>query len=166
MVRGRRFIGAVAAYGIVLAARRSTASTRTALVTTVRAAALLSAARPTAANLTWGRWPGLDRVGYASVGGVTRSGRPLRSQRIAREDVWVNQQLGLNALPLIPERRRYPPLANTGALATVDVGTALGLFASHRERQADPRVGRRDQTAPPGCSTDRLELRDSGFPTR
>ena len=54
-VRGAPAIGAAAAFGMVLAARQSSASDKLGLIKELEQAAdILNAARPTAVNLAWG----------------------------------------------------------------------------------------------------------------
>jgi methylthioribose-1-phosphate isomerase len=168
VVRGAPLIGAVAAYGVALAARQSAATTPNELRADLgRAAALLCAARPTAVNLTWAVRRVLDRVGDAPAGGVDEIKQATldEAHRIAREDVWVNRQLGLNALPLIPDDATVIHHCNTGGLATVDVGTAMGIIRVAHEN------GKRihvlvDETRPrlQGARLTAWELRELGIP--
>src|SRR5690606_41815987 len=58
---------------------------------------------------------------------------PQDAQRIADQDVAINKQMGLNALPLAPDRATVIHHCNTGALATVDSGTALGVIRTAHE---------------------------------
>ncbi|MEZ4719244.1 MAG: hypothetical protein R2851_24615 [Caldilineaceae bacterium] len=71
---------------------------------------------------------------------------------IAADDVWTNKQIGLNALALVPQSATIIHHCNTGSLATVDYGTALGVIRTAHEqgrtctpistRRAAPRKGR------------------------
>ena len=168
VVRGAPLIGAVAAYGLALAARRSTASTPDALRGDLtRASALLGATRPTAVNLTWALGRVLDRAGDPSISGVDAIKQAAldEARRIAREDVSVNQQLSLNALPLIPDDATVIHHCNTGGLATVGVGTALGIIRVAHEN------GKRlhvlvDETRPrlQGARLTAWELGELGIP--
>jgi methylthioribose-1-phosphate isomerase len=168
VVRGAPLIGAVAAYGMALAARRSTATDPIALrADLARVAELLAAARPTAVNLTWAVARVIDRVeaeGLASVEEMKRVALD-EAHRIALEDVQVNRQLGWNALPLIPDVATIIHHCNTGGLATVDVGTALGVIRVAHEQ------GKRihvlvDETRPrlQGARLTAWELRELGIP--
>jgi len=168
MVRGAPLIGAVAAYGLALAARRSAAATPGELLADLdRAVGMLSAARPTAVNLTWALGRVLHRTGDPSIGGVEaiKWAALDEAQRIAREDVSVNLQLGHNALPLIPDDATVIHHCNTGGLATVGVGTALGIIRAAHEN------GKRlhvlvDETRPrlQGARLTAWELRELGIP--
>ncbi len=136
-LRGAPLIGVAAAYGLALAARRSTARDVAALRTDLaRAADLLLAARPTAANLTWA----VDRVirctadeRLTSVADV-QAAVLAEAERIAYEDVQVNRRIGQNALPLIPDRATVIHHCNTGSLASVGYGTALGIIRTAHEQ--------------------------------
>jgi methylthioribose-1-phosphate isomerase len=135
-VRGAPAIGAAAAFGLALAARESRAATRDALLLDLdHAARELRATRPTAVNLGWA----LDRLlGQArTAGGDANSLRDLivaQAQRIADEDVEINQRMAENGAALIDDGDAVLTHCNAGALATVDVGTALGcILEAHRQ---------------------------------
>lgn len=54
--------------------------------------------------------------------------------QIAKEDVETNKAIGRNAMPLIPDGAVIFHHCNTGSLATVDYGTALGVIRlAHEE---------------------------------
>jgi methylthioribose-1-phosphate isomerase len=135
-VRGAPAIGAAAAYGLALAATRSRAATPVKMLAAIRnAGEALKAARPTAVNLAWA----VDRViatletrEFASIIQV-REAALAEADTIAAEDVRVNKQIGLNALPLLPDDVTFLHHCNTGALATVDYGTALGVIRTAHE---------------------------------
>ena len=168
VVRGAPLIGAVAAYGLALAARRSPATDPISLKADLgRAAELLTAARPTAVNLTWALARVIDRVdatGLASVEAM-RAAALDEADNIAREDVRVNRHMGMNALSLIPDVATIVHHCNTGGLATVGVGTALGVIRVAHEN------GKRihvlvDETRPrlQGARLTAWELRELGVP--
>ena len=52
---------------------------------------------------------------------------------IAEEDVAINKAIARHALPLIPDTATIIHHCNTGALATVDYGTALGIIRMAHE---------------------------------
>lgn len=136
VVRGAPAIGAAAGYGLALAAQGSTASDRQGLVFDLeRAASILLAARPTAVNLAWAiqrimgkvrSSPLVDTQGICQL--VLRE-----AHKICEEDVRTNQQIGLNGLAVIPDQANIIHHCNTGALATVDYGTALGVIRTAHE---------------------------------
>ncbi|MEW5961351.1 MAG: S-methyl-5-thioribose-1-phosphate isomerase [Chloroflexota bacterium] len=136
VIRGAPAIGAAAAYGLALAARSSRAGDVDALRVELRTAAdVLRQARPTAVNLFWA----IDRVlarladpGLESLQ-ASRDAALAEAEAIAAADVRANRQIGQNALPLIPNRAKIIHHCNTGSLATVDYGTALGIIRAAHE---------------------------------
>jgi len=137
VVRGAPAIGAAAAFGMVLAAQQSTATDRLGLLRDLEAAAkYLEAARPTAVNLAWAVRR-LLRVAtnedLESVGDV-RAALLAEAQRLADEDVALNRRMGFHGAELVSDGDTILHHCNTGALATVDWGTALGvIFAAHEQ---------------------------------
>jgi methylthioribose-1-phosphate isomerase len=135
-VRGAPAIGATAAFGLALAAQRSQANTATALLADLKEAfAVLYAARPTAVNLRWGLERMMrcaEQLQDTSVSQM-REALVAESQRIADEDVQVNQRMGAFGAALVPERANILHHCNTGGLAAVDWGTALGVIRSAHE---------------------------------
>ena len=136
-VRGAPAIGAAAAYGVVLAAREAGGSDRAKWLTRLEtASADLLAARPTAVNLRWaiermmaipGRFP------QASVPDL-QDALLAEAHAIAEEDVRTNRAIGEHGAALIRPGERILTYCNTGSLATVDYGTALGVIrTAHRQ---------------------------------
>ncbi len=129
-VRGAPAIGAAAAFGLALAACASTARTCEELVHELDGAATrLRSARPTAVNLSWA----LDRVLRETRGidgdvEAMRGGALRAAQRIADEDVEINKRMARHGAELIASGDTIIHHCNTGALATVDWGTALGVI--------------------------------------
>jgi len=130
VVRGAPAIGATAAYGMALAAVNSKANSRETLIEDLnQAAKVLRKARPTAVNLSWG----IDqilRVTLYSEGSPDYLREVILSeaQRIADEDVLINQTMARFGADLIDDGDIIIHHCNTGALATVDWGTALGVI--------------------------------------
>ena len=130
VVRGAPAIGAAAGFGLALAAHESAATSTSSLLADMEtASATLKAARPTAVNLTWA----LDRI-MTSFTGFSGSADDLRqavldeAQRIADEDVEINKRMAEHGATLIDEGDTIIHHCNTGALAAVDWGTALGVI--------------------------------------
>lgn len=120
VVRGAPAIGAAAAYGTALAAREGDLAA---------GAARLRAARPTARDLFW------------AVERVERAADPLaEAHAIARESVAACRAIGRHGAALLPEGARVVTICNTGALATVDYGTALGVVRAAQEAGKRPFV--------------------------
>ena len=135
-VRGAPAIGAAAAFGLALAGYESASRSTEGLVADLQAAsALLKSARPTAVNLAWAA-ERVMRVAYA----VNSSADDLRAavlneaQRIADEDVEINKRMAEHGAALIADGDTIIHHCNTGALATVDWGTALESSARRTNR--------------------------------
>ena len=130
-VRGAPAIGAAAAFGMALAAQQSEATTVAALVDDLRRAGnLLKASRPTAVNLAWA----VDKLQAIADSGEVNSPDDFRelllaaAQQIADDDVRINSRMGALGASLIADGATVLHHCNTGALATVDYGTALGVI--------------------------------------
>jgi len=135
-VRGAPAIGAAASFGLAMAANESRAqSTAQFLRDLETAARTLKASRPTAINLVWAV-DRVMRVARAATGSVDDL-RPLvlaEAQRIADEDVAVNKRMGEHGAALIDDGDTIIHHCNTGALAVVDWGTALGVIRTAHEQ--------------------------------
>lgn len=147
VVRGAPAIGAAAAFGLALAGYESKSTSTGDLLNDLQtASATLKAARPTAVNLAWA----VDQImGKASKtlalganAGVKgeRSADEVRqlvldeAQRIADEDVEINKRMADHGAALINDGDTIIHHCNTGALATVDWGTALGVIRTAHEQ--------------------------------
>jgi methylthioribose-1-phosphate isomerase len=136
-VRGAPAIGATAAFAMALAARQSTATDRLLLIRDLEEAAeILGMARPTAVNLNWA----LNRQIRVSASEELESIEDVQdallstAQNIADNDVELNRRMGYHGAELISDGDTILHHCNTGALATVDWGTALGvIFAAHEQ---------------------------------
>jgi methylthioribose-1-phosphate isomerase len=168
-VRGAPAIGVTAAFGLALAASGSRAQSAAAFLADLETAArTLRASRPTAVNLGWA----VDRV----MRGIRekeegRSVDELRlavlaeAQKMADEDVAVNKRMGEHGAALINDGDTIIHHCNTGALAVVDWGTALGVVRTAHEQ------GKRvhvlvDETRPrlQGARLTAWELQQYGIP--
>ncbi|MEP6989094.1 MAG: S-methyl-5-thioribose-1-phosphate isomerase [Chloroflexota bacterium] len=136
-VRGAPAIGASAAFGMALAAKQSKASSVEGLLDDLgEAAVVLKAARPTAVNLAWGvdRLMKMAREGHYPQADDLRTAMLNEAQRVADEDVEINKKMGANGAALIKDGDTILHHCNTGALATVDYGTALGVVRAAFEQ--------------------------------
>jgi len=132
-VRGAPVIGVSAAYGLVLAADADTNMDGPALRKRLEIAAdELQQARPTAVNLRWALRRVLERVHALPDDSATtiREAVLLEANRIYREDGEVNRAIGAFGAALIPDHANIVHHCNTGALGTVEHGTALGVIHS------------------------------------
>jgi methylthioribose-1-phosphate isomerase len=136
VVRGAPAIGAAAGFGLALAVRESASGSTPELLTDLQnAAAVLRSARPTAVNLAWA----LDRIlkKVSSFNGTADDLRRIvldEAQRIADEDVAINKRMAEHGAALINDGDTIIHHCNTGALATVDWGTALGAIRTAHEQ--------------------------------
>lgn len=137
VIRGAPAIGAAAAFGMALAALQSGATSVEGLLRDLQEAHdVLYAARPTAVNLRWGLERMLHRAHAIESDDLDEIRRALieEAKRIADEDVLINQTMGAHGARLLPPQANVLHHCNTGGLATVDWGTALGVIRSAHEQ--------------------------------
>ena len=168
VIRGAPAIGAAAAYGLCLVTFHTQQTTAAALREELQqAAATLRQARPTAVNLFWAIERMINRLadpGLATVAQLNDAAL-AEARAIAAEDVHINKQIGLNALPLVPQGATIIHHCNTGSLATVDYGTALGIIRTAHEHGRDI-FALVDETRPrlQGSRLTAYELKEQGIP--
>ncbi len=167
VVRGAPAIGASAAFGMALAAFRSSAQDLVSLQADLKSAAeVLQAARPTAVNLSWAVKRVLARtLDTAGSPEELRAAVLQEAQRIADEDVAINQRMARHGAELIEDGDTVIHHCNTGALATVDWGTALGVIRMAHEQNKRVHV-LVDETRPrlQGARLTAWELEQYGIP--
>ncbi|MEO0458488.1 MAG: S-methyl-5-thioribose-1-phosphate isomerase [Cyanobacteria bacterium P01_A01_bin.114] len=168
VVRGAPAIGVTAAFGMVLAATASTATQPDGLLNDLQTAAhRLMQARPTAVNLAWAVKRMLAVASESLAGSVASLRQQLidEAQNIYQADIQINRQMGLHAQSLIPDGAKVIHHCNTGALATVDYGTALGVIRIAHE-QGKQIHAFLDETRPrlQGASLSAYELKAYGIP--
>lgn len=167
-IRGAPAIGAAAAFGLALGARQSQARDREALLAELdEVAETLRQTRPTAVNLFWA----LDRL-------LTRAHDPAlqtpaeivaaleaEAQALADEDVAINRRMGAHGAQVISDGDNILTHCNTGSLATVDFGTALGVIRAAWEQGKRVHVWV-DETRPrlQGARLTAWELMRDGIP--
>ncbi len=167
VVRGAPAIGAAAAFGIALAACRSAAPDAETLRQELSLAGeALVASRPTAVNLAWGvrRMLEESRRPFNSAADL-RQAMVDASQRIADEDVQTNLRMAEVGASLIDDGDTVLHHCNTGSLATVDWGTALGVIHMAHQQGKHVRV-LVDETRPrlQGARLTAWELEQYGIP--
>jgi methylthioribose-1-phosphate isomerase len=169
-LRGAPAIGVAAAYGLALAADQSQAATPAALLAELEAAAaVLRATRPTAVNLAWGLQRLLRRGQALADSGATADAicatLLAEAEQMAEEDIATNRRMGKYGATLIPDGARILTHCNTGALATVDYGTALGVIRTAHEQGKRLHVWV-DETRPylQGARLTAWELQQLGIP--
>jgi methylthioribose-1-phosphate isomerase len=120
-VRGAPALGVTGAMGVALAAHLGQDLDT--------AARQLVATRPTAINLRWG------------VERARRAANPIReATAMAAEDIDRNRRLGAVGAQLLAEGSRVLTHCNTGSLACVGYGTALGVIRAAHEAGKHPAV--------------------------
>jgi len=155
-VRGAPALGAAGAYGVALAAHTLRTKPQ------VRAAAKqIARERPTAVNLAWG----VERALTAFEAGGA-AGALAEAERIAQDDVARNRVLGAHGATVVPVGGTVLTHCNTGSLATVGYGTALGVVRAAHEQKRRPRV-LADETRPllQGARLTMWELQRLGVPS-
>jgi methylthioribose-1-phosphate isomerase len=139
LVRGAPAIGATAAYGMALAAGKFCDLERSEFLRRMEEASReLAATRPTAVNLFWA---------LREIEGVIKKQKDRKprdiyqeilktAEKIAGDDIETNRRIGKYGAELVPPSANILTHCNTGSLATVEFGTALGVIrAAHRQRK-------------------------------
>ncbi|RUM33227.1 MAG: S-methyl-5-thioribose-1-phosphate isomerase [Archaeoglobus sp.] len=134
-IRGAPALEAAGGYGVALAANIAKDMPAAEAKEFIRyKAELLSKTRPTAVNL----FCGIERVLKTALNAedpeeIARLALD-EAEKIANEDVERNRRMGRYGAELIPDNAVVITYCNTGRLATVDWGTALGVVRSAVEQ--------------------------------
>ncbi|MEH6592255.1 MAG: S-methyl-5-thioribose-1-phosphate isomerase, partial [Halioglobus sp.] len=143
-VRGAPAIGVAAAYGLLAAAHEVSGSGIDSVKSKLASAdKILRASRPTAVNLFWALDEMAKRTQFESATDELALVASLEAaaDAIAQEDVVINTSIGENAMSLMPEHKvTFIHHCNTGSLATVDYGTALGIIRMAHEKGLETNV--------------------------
>lgn len=168
VVRGAPAIGAAGAAGVYLAAREyENISSQEAYKKVEKAAEILTNARPTAVNLSWA----VNRMMKVLKTNKNKDKQALlrvlenEAHNIAQEDIETNRQIGLYGHTVISENNNILTHCNTGSLATVDFGTALGVIREAFRRNKNIHVFA-TETRPrlQGARLTGFELVEEGIP--
>ena len=138
-VRGAPAIGATGAYGMVVAAQASAATDAAGLLADLAAAkTTLDAARPTAVNLSWATARLLEVAEAQTSAGAPPAAITAallaEAAALADEDVAINRRMGFHGAEVVPDGANILHHCNTGTLAAVDFGTALGVVYACQEQ--------------------------------
>jgi methylthioribose-1-phosphate isomerase len=127
-VRGAPAIGVTAALGLALAARAAQSAPPEEFRRRLAGAAeRLRGTRPTAVNLFWAL-ERLQRVAAAEQEPRRAAERlEAEAREMVEEDVRINRAIGRHGAPLLPREGSVLTHCNTGSLAAVAYGTALGV---------------------------------------
>ncbi len=136
-IRGAPALGVAAALGIYLGIKDSKAKNFTEFSKELdNVARLLATSRPTARNLFWG----LERVCSVAVRNKQKSISLIKklifkeAQKIIKEDRVTCRRISNFGSRLISKNDRLLTICNTGILATIDYGTALGIiYRAHQQ---------------------------------
>jgi methylthioribose-1-phosphate isomerase len=126
IIRGAPAIGVAAAMGVALGALK--AADLEAEMPVI--CETLAKTRPTAVNLFWaiGRMNALYQSQRGSSLDAIRTSLVKEAQQIKLEDIAINEAIGRNGAPLVPDGKTVLTHCNAGALATAGYGTALGVI--------------------------------------
>lgn len=166
-VRGAPVLAAAAAMALAITALRSRAKTKAQLMRELkRAADVVERTRPTAVNLFVGLKRVMDVAQAATTVEQIREAVVCEAQRIAEEDVVVNEQIGKRGAELLKDGDVVLTHCNAGALATVGYVTALGVIRSAWRMGKKIRVVA-TETRPllQGARLTAWELKREGIPT-
>ena len=168
VVRGAPAIGVTAAYGVVLAALEFVKLPINKFLEQMQTACdIINSSRPTAVNLMWA----IKRMRTLLVDSDTPEEilRKLKTEadKIADEDVKTNKKMGQLGNSIIPQKATILTHCNTGALATVGYGTALGVIRAAFEDGKEIFVYA-DETRPrlQGARLTAWELVQEGIPAK
>jgi len=132
-IRGAPAIGVAAAMGVALGALKAPEKTFDRQFE--RILQTLGKTRPTAVNLFWALQRMRSTYSEYRSRGIDLVKRALaeEAQKIFREDIAANKQLGKNGASLLRNARQIMTHCNAGALATAGYGTALGVLRALKE---------------------------------
>jgi|SRR5579871_3247389 len=128
VIRGAPAIGVAAAMGVALGVAHAEPEGLDAQFEKI--CDTLASTRPTAVNLFWA----IDRMKRLYAASRTLPVAQLRTRLIGEakqillEDIAINQAIGRNGAPLVPDGKTVLTHCNAGALATAGYGTALGVI--------------------------------------
>lgn len=136
VVRGAPAIGVCAAFGLALAAREAKGEDLSQLRAALhQATQTLLATRPTAINLNWATQNMLSFADeFSGSADELRVALLEKAQQLAQEDITTNMAISANGAELLYDGDEIITHCNTGALATVDYGTALGAIRMASEQ--------------------------------
>lgn len=142
-VRGAPAIGVAGAFGVLLAVKAAKTNQRTVLLKQVdKAVAFLSTSRPTAVNLfhMLKRMQGLAKHYPNATAAELRKLYFKEAMAIADEDKITCRKMAEHGATLFKSSTTAMTICNAGALATVDYGTALGVFYRVKEMGKELKV--------------------------
>ena len=138
-VRGAPALGAAAALGVYLGIKDSQTKTFPAFAKELDTVCrYIASSRPTARNLFWG----IERMCAVAIDNKDKSVAAIKqlmlkqALQIIEDDRRICRQIGLHGSKLIKKNARVLTVCNTGILATIDYGTALGVvYKAHEQKK-------------------------------
>src|SRR5262252_368959 len=169
VVRGAPAIGVAAGMGIALGVKNSKAENGAELKKDFdRICKAIGETRPTAVNLFWAIRRMQDKFESLRVRPVPQIKTALveEAQRMHAEDIAANQAMGRHGATLMPSSGGVLTHCNAGALATAEIGRALGVIRAAVEQGKKIHVYA-DETRPflQGSRLTAWELMKDGIPT-
>ena len=169
-VRGAPAIGAVASYCIAIVSKQNLHLNRDEFLTLLRNTKVsLDASRPTAVNLMWAtsRILSLAEILYNHDKTNEYISEALVSEAIslADDDILLNKRIGEIGNTVVPMNANILTHCNTGTLATVSYGTAIGIIYTAHSTGKNVHVWV-DETRPrlQGTKLTSWELNKAGVP--
>jgi len=134
-VRGAPVIGAAAAYGFALGALEYQGDKAGFPDHMKEVRSALESTRPTAVNLFWALRKMEDKLRelYNQEPDQIKQALVAEANAIAEEDRRMNRLIGEYGNTLVPDKANILTHCNTGTLATVEYGTALGVIRAAYE---------------------------------
>lgn len=135
-VRGAPAIGAAAAYGFALGALKYEGELSGLMEHMENVRSVLQATRPTAVNLFWALRRMEDKLREVQKEedlGKIKKALVEEANLIAEDDRRMNKLIGEYGNTVVPEEANILTYCNTGSLATVEYGTALGIIRAAHE---------------------------------
>ncbi|NLI91402.1 MAG: S-methyl-5-thioribose-1-phosphate isomerase [Peptococcaceae bacterium] len=134
-VRGAPVIGAAAAYGFALGAMEYQGEMNGLQEHMKEVRAVLESTRPTAVNLFWALRKMEDKLREVQNSSLDQIKQALvnEANTIAEDDRRMNRLIGEYGNTIVPEKANILTHCNTGTLATVEYGTALGIVRAAYE---------------------------------
>lgn len=134
-VRGAPAIGAAAAYGYALGALKYEGDENGIQEYMDEVRKVLGSTRPTAVNLFWALRKMEDKFRELQTQeiGKIRESLVAEANAIAEDDRRMNMLIGQSGNAVVPDKANILTHCNTGALATVEYGTALGIIRTAHE---------------------------------
>ncbi len=135
-VRGAPVIGAAAAYGFALGALEYQGDKAGFPDHMKEVRSALESTRPTAVNLFWALRKMEDKLRelYNQEPDQIKQALVAEANAIAEEDRRMNRLIGEYGNTLVPDKANILTHCNTGTLATVEYGTALGVIRPPTKR--------------------------------